>query len=125
LSIPRLLAALTAVVWFAVVGVSSASATTVEQCQAQLTQLRIDTVAAQGSFTNAKDFNGAVAKLDAASSKLSEGKDADAVQKLTDFQMLLNSLAAAPKPRLDAATAQRLIAETQEGVDCINAIGTA
>lgn len=78
-----------------------------------------------GLVTNAKDFNGAVAKLDAASSKLSEEKNADAVQKLTDFQMLLNSLAAAPKPKLDAATAQRLNAEAQGVIDCINAIGTA
>jgi hypothetical protein len=39
--------------------------------------------------------------------------------------MLLNSLAAAPKPKLDAATAQRLNAEAQEVIDCINAIGTA
>ena len=125
MNVPRLLAVLTAVVGFALVAVSPASATTLEQCQAQLTQLRTDTVAAQGSFTNAKDFNGAVAKLDAASSKLSEGKNADAVQKLTEFQTLLNALAAAPKPKLDAATAQRLSAEAQGVIDCINAIDTA
>ena len=124
MSLARLLAALAAVLSIGVVGVSSASATTLDQCQAQLTQLRSDTIAAQGSFTNLKDFNGAVAKLDAASSKLGEGKNADAVQKLTDFQAQLNALATAPKPKLDAATAQQLIAEAQGVIDCINAIGT-
>jgi hypothetical protein len=124
LNIARLLIVLAAFLSFAVVGVSSASATTSDQCQAQLSDLRAKTVAAQGSFTNAKDFNGAVAKLDAASSKLSEGKNADAVQKLTDFQTQLNSLATAPKPKLDPGTAQQLTAEAQGVIDCINAIGT-
>jgi hypothetical protein len=46
------------------------------------------------------------------------------VQKLTDFQTQLNSLATAPKPKLDAATAQQLTAEAQGVIDYINAIGT-
>jgi hypothetical protein len=104
---------------------ATASATTVDECQAQLTQLRADTVAAQSSFTNAKDFNGAIGKLDAAALKLSEGKNADAVLKLQDFQTLLNALATAPKPKLDPATAQALIPEAQGVIDCINQIGTA
>jgi hypothetical protein len=99
---------------------ATASATTVGECQAQLTQLRADTVAAQSSFTNAKDFNGAIGKLDAAALKLSEGKNADAVLKLQDFQTLLNALATAPKPKLDPATAQALIREAQGVIDCIN-----
>ena len=109
---------------FVGLGVSTAgAATTVEQCQSELATLRADTVAAQSSFTSAKDFNGAVAKLDATSTKLAQGKNADAVQKLVDFQTLLNALATAPKPKLDPATAQTLNAEAQGVIDSINAIG--
>ena len=78
---------------------AAASATTTQDCQAQLATLQSDTVAAQSSFTNQTSFTGEIAKLDAASTKLVEGKDADAVQKLTDFQSTLNSLATAPKPK--------------------------
>jgi hypothetical protein len=106
------------------VAVSTAAATTVEDCQSQLATLRADTVAAESSFTNEQSFTNAVAKLDDASAKLVEGKNADAVQKLVDYQTLLNALATAPKPKLDPATAQALIAEAQGVIDCINAIGT-
>ncbi len=71
--------------------VGGVAASTTEQCQNQLTTLRADTVASQLSFTNAKDFNGLVAKLDAAAAKLQVGKNADAVQKLVDFQTTLNA----------------------------------
>lgn len=50
---------------------------------------------------------------------------ADAVQKLTDFQTTLNSLATAPKPKVDPATAQTLSDEAQGVIGCINTIGTA
>ena len=103
----------------------SASATTVEECQAELATLRADTLAAQSSFTNGKDLNGLVAKLDAATTKLTEGKNADAVSKLVDFQTTLNTLATAPKPKIDPTVAQTLTAEAQGVIDCINAIGTA
>jgi len=66
-----------------------------------------------------------VAKLDAASAKLAEGKNADAVQKLVDFQTTLNALATARQPKVDPAVAQSLIAEAQGVIDCINTIGTA
>jgi len=66
-----------------------------------------------------------VAKLDAAATKLSEGKDADAVQKLVDFQTTLNALATAAKPKVDPAVAQALITEAQAVIDCINTIGPA
>jgi hypothetical protein len=79
---------------------------------------------AQGSFTNAKDFNGAVAKLDAAALKLSEGKSADAAAKVGDFQSLLTALSTAPKPKLDPSVADRLVVEAHGVVDCINAIDT-
>lgn len=99
-----------------------ASATTTQECQAQLATLQSDTVAAQSSFSNQNSFTDEVAKLDAASTKLEEGKNADAVQKLTDFQSTLNLLATAAKPKVDATTAQTLSNETQGVINCINAI---
>ena len=105
--------------------VTSASASTVEDCQSDLAALRAGTVAAETSFGDAKSFSNAVAKLDAASAKLAEGKNADAAQKLVDFQTTVGALAAAPKPKLDPAVAQSLIAETQGVIDCINTIGSA
>jgi hypothetical protein len=95
----------------------------VEDCQAQLATLHADTVTAQTSFTSQKDFNGLIGKLNAASAKLAEGKNADAVQKLVDFQTTLSALATAPKPKVDSALAQTLIGEAQGVIDCINAIG--
>ncbi len=123
----RLLAVLVAALAFgglAVAGTASA-ATTVEDCQAQLATLSADTVAAQTSFTNANSVTSLTAKVDAASEKLAEGKNADAVQKLVDFQTTLDSLATAPKPKVEASTAQSLTAETQGVIDCINAIDAA
>jgi hypothetical protein len=123
----RLFAALVAALTFgglAVAGTASA-ATSVEDCQAQLATLSADTLAAETSFTNANSVTGLTAKVDAASVKLAEGKNADAVQKLVDFQTTLNSLATAAKPKVELGTAQTLTAEAQGVIDCINSIGTA
>ncbi len=116
----RLLAVLAVVLSVGAVSAATASATTTADCQAQLLQLRADTMAAQGSFANARDFNGAVAKLDAVASKLAEGKNADAVLKVGDYQTLLTALATAPKPKLDPAVAETLSNEAQGVIDCIN-----
>ena len=118
----RLLAVL-AVLSAVTVGAGTASAATTQECQAQLSQLRADTVAAQSSFVNAKDFNGAVGKLDAAAVKLGAGKNADAAAKLMDFQNLLTALATAPKPKVDPAVATTLHNEAEGVIDCINGIG--
>ena len=48
-----------------------------------------------------------VAKLDAASAKLPAGKNTDAVAKLVDFQATLNTLAAAPKAKLEPGSHKR------------------
>jgi anionic cell wall polymer biosynthesis LytR-Cps2A-Psr (LCP) family protein len=121
----RLLTILAALLAFSAVAVGSASASTVEECRDKLTMLRANTVAAETSFANPKSFNNLVEKLDAAAAKLAEGKNADAVQKLVDFQTTLNALATAPKPKVDPAVAQSLIAAAQGVIDCINMIGSA
>jgi hypothetical protein len=125
MKITRLLAVPAALLSLTAVGAGAASATTVDECQGQLLTLRDNTLAAQASFTNQKDVGGLLAKLDAASAKLAAGKNTDAVAKLVDFQTTLNTLAAAPKPKVDAAVAQALSAEAQGAIGCINEIGTA
>ena len=109
---------------FGGLAVGKASATTVADSQSQLAALRSDTVAAQTSFTNQRSCDTEIAKLDEAATKLTEAKNADAVQKLVDYQTTLNSLATAAKPKVDAGTAQTLNAEAQGVINCINAIGT-
>ena len=122
----RLFAALVAALTFGGLAVGTAAgAATAEDCQAQLATLSADTLAAETSFTNAKSVTSLTSKVDAASVKLAEGKNADAVQKLVDFQTTLGSLATAAKPKVEFGTAQTLTAEAQGVIDCINSIGTA
>ncbi|HZN87944.1 MAG TPA: hypothetical protein VFB44_03125 [Thermoleophilaceae bacterium] len=118
----RLLTYLAALLAFGAVAAGPASASAVDKCG--LGTLRANTVAAESSFTNAKSFTNLVAKLGAASNELAAGKNADAAQKLVDFQTTLNALAIAPKPKVDPAVAQPLIAEAQSVIDCINPIST-
>jgi hypothetical protein len=72
-----------------------------------------------------KDVTGLVGKVEAAIEKLGASKEADAVQKLTEFQATLDALATAPKPKVLADAAQRLSSDAQGAIDCINAIGAA
>jgi hypothetical protein len=119
-------AVLAAALAFGGLAVSTASAaTSVEDCQSQLATLRADTVAAETSFTSQRSVESELAKLDDASTKLADGKNADAVLKLADFQSELITLAAAPKPKIEVGTAESLVAEAQGVIDCINSIGTA
>lgn len=125
MKLTRLLTILAALLAFSAVVVGSASASTVDECQDKLATLRVNTAAAEMSFASQNSFNNVVAKLDAASAKLAEGKNADAVQKLVDFQTTLNALATAPKPKVEPVVAQSLAAEAQGVIDCINTIGSA
>jgi hypothetical protein len=125
MKLTRLFVVFAAVLSLAAITAGPAAATTVDECQAQLASLRADTQAAEGSFANQKDVTGLVGKLEVAAAKLAAGKNADAVQKLTDFQATLNALARAPKPKVDPAVAQKLGSDAQGVIDCIDAIGAA
>jgi hypothetical protein len=125
MKITRLLVVLAALLSLNAVGAGAASATTVDECQGQLMTLRDNTLAAPTSFTNQKEIRGLVAKVEDASAKLAAGKNTDAVAKLVDFQTTLNTLAAAPKPKVDPAVAQALSDDAQGVIVCINEIGTA
>jgi hypothetical protein len=78
-----------------------------------------------GVLHQSGERGGLVTKLDAASAKLAAGKNTDAVAKLVDFQTTLNTLATAPKPKVDPAVEQALRGDAQRVIDCINEIGTA
>lgn len=119
-----LVAVLAASLAFVGLAVGTASATTVDECQSQLATLSSDTVAAQTSFSNETSATSEVEKLTDASAKLTEGKTADAVQKLVDFQSTLTSLATASRAKVDAATSESLTTEAQGVIDCINTIDT-
>ena len=85
----------------------TASATTVVECRMLVAHLRNGTVEAQRQSAQTKDQSGSVAKLDDISLLLAEGKNADAIQKLTDF-------IAQGYPSIGV----------QDVISCINAIGT-
>ena len=85
----------------------TASATTVVECRTLIAQLRNDTVQAQRQSAQTKDQSGSLAKLDDISAMLAEGKNADAIQKLTDF-------VAQGHPSIGV----------QDAIGCINAVGT-
>lgn len=104
-----------------VVGVSAASATTTAECQAQLDSF-VRTRRPRRRPLHTRDFGSAIGKLDAAASKLADGRSADSIQTLADFQSLLHKLATAEKPKLDPAVAEALVAEAQAVADCIGAI---
>ena len=120
----RLFIVLAAVLSLSAVTAGGASATTVEDCQAQLASLQANTENSQG-FANDKDVTALAGKVNAAAAKLAAGKNADAIVKLTEFQATLNALATAPKPKVTPGAAQELGSEAQAAIDCINAIGAA
>jgi hypothetical protein len=85
----------------------TASATTVVECRTLIAHLRDGTVKAQQQSSGTKDQSGSVAMLDDISVMLAEGKNAEAIQKLSDF-------VAQGHPSIGV----------QDVTGCINAIGT-
>ena len=84
----------------------TASATTVVECRTLIAHLRTDTVGAQRQAAQTKDQSSSLAKLDDISVMLVQGKNAEAIQKLTDF-------VAQGHPSMGV----------QDVIGCINAIG--
>jgi len=69
-----------------------------------------------------KNETGLVAKLDNASLKLAEGKNADAIQKLRDFKNTVTALNAQGK--IAPVDAQTLIGGADDAIACITALDT-
>jgi hypothetical protein len=107
--------ALSLLMW---VSASPAQAETAEECQAKITALEDATTSASFSGKNAENNRmGLLTKLDNASAKLAEGKNADAIQKLADFRTTVNSLAGGGK--IAPADAQTLVSGADDAIACI------
>jgi hypothetical protein len=96
----------------------TASAQTVDGCQGEIDALITATESATFSGKNAgKDEAGLIGKLESASTKLGEGKNADAVQSLTDFRTKVSMLN--EQGKIDPEDAAALIREADEAIACI------
>jgi hypothetical protein len=91
---------------------TAANATTTEDCQAKIDALKVQTASAELFGQNA----------DEATTKLAEGKLADAVQKLTDFRTTVEELNAAAKPKINPDDAAALIAGANDAIACIDSL---
>lgn len=99
---------------------TTSGAIEVSVCLDAIATLRAQTEAVQ--YTNARDLAGLLAKLDAASSKLTGGKLGDAVQKLGDYQAKVQSLVAQGKIAASAdglVTPQTLVDGAAAAIACI------
>ena len=100
---------------------SPAQAETLTDCQAKIGVLRGQTVNATFFGQNAeKNRTGLVTKLDNASAKLAEGKNADAIQKLTNFRDTVASLNAQGK--IAPEDANTLISGANDAIACVAAL---
>lgn len=115
-----------AVVMFAAV---VAHATTVSECQAIIAGLKTKTaaVAISGKSAETKDRPGMIGKLNEANLKLDQAKFCDAIQKLNDFKVKVNQLAAAGRINQDptaGTTGQEMLADADAAIACINDLVT-
>jgi hypothetical protein len=99
---------------------ASGQAIEVSACQDAIATLRAQTLVVR--FAQARDQTGLVGKLDEASTKLSLGKLGDAVLKLGDYRLKVETLIAQGKifSSLDGTvTPQMLVDGAQAAIDCI------
>jgi hypothetical protein len=102
---------------------TDANATTTEDCQAKIDVLKAQTASAELFGQNAEmNRTGLLGKLDEATTKLAEGKLADAIQKLTDFRTTVEELNAAAKPKINPDDAAALIAGADDAIACIDSL---
>jgi hypothetical protein len=100
---------------------ASAQTTDVTTCQALIDQVRLSTETT--TFVNTNDQTGLLGKLASATSKLEQGKPADALRSLTQFQDKVETLVLQGK--LDAADADILLtgdadsAGVNEAITCV------
>jgi len=87
-----------------------------QTCQTEINDLRKATEDA--TFTNEKNRAGLLGKLNSASTKLGEGKTADALRNLNSFSLKVSDLA--DQGKLDPADADILLAKTGAVIACID-----
>jgi hypothetical protein len=102
---------------------SPAQAEAVAGCQTKIDVLRGQTQNAT-FFGQKADQNrtGLLTKLDNASAKFAEGKNADAIQKLTDFKTTVSALNTQGK--IAPADAQTLVSGADDAIACITDLQT-
>jgi hypothetical protein len=90
-----------------------------QTCQTEINDLRKATEDANFTGPNAaKDRAGLLGKLDSASTKLGEGKTADALKNLNSFSLKVSDLA--DQGKLAPADADILLAKAGVVIDCID-----
>jgi hypothetical protein len=98
--------------------IAPTGAQTAVNCQPQITALREATMSATFTAQNpAKDQAGLIGKLDSATTKVEQGKIADAVQALTQFRDKVVTLQAQGK--IDSGDAAVLIAGADDAIACL------
>lgn len=97
---------------------------TIEDCQARIDQVQADLDAINsaggiGGNNSGQTYDSLSSKLQAAIAKLGQGKYADAVRKLEDFQNAVIAMRDAAKPKLSAADAGLLLDGVDGAITCI------
>ena len=109
---------LSALMW---VAVQPAHAQSVDECQADMAALRVQTQNATFIGQNAaKDQAGLIGKLDSARSKLSQGKFQDALANLQSFRAKVVALD--QQGKIDHEDALALIAGADEAIACVQGL---
>ena len=94
---------------------SSSKADAQTACQTKLDVL--ESAITSATFTNQKDQQNLLTKLQNAKTKLSEGKTTDAVAKITDIRSAVAKLATGGK--LGSADAQAIDAAAEDAIECL------
>jgi hypothetical protein len=109
---------LSALLWFTA---QPAQAQTVDECQADIAALRVQTQSATFTGQNAvKDQAGLVGKLDSASAKLSQGKFTDALANLQSFRTRVVTLD--QQGKISHTDALALIVSADEAIACVQGL---
>lgn len=103
---------------------SVAQAQTLEECQSLIAQTSSDLAGVTIGGNNPDQTRASLqSKLVGASTKLTEGKNEDAIAKLVDFQNSVQKLSTAPKPKISQADAQLLTNDANNAIACIQGLG--
>ena len=109
--------------------VRQAGASTMQDCQALIDALAVDTPAVIIVGKNAeKNRAGLLNKLEGTSTSLASGKLCSAIQKLTDFRDKINQLIASGSINTDptvGVTGQDLANDASDAIACVQAQATA
>ena len=118
--VPALLALLAVPATF--IPLNPVVAQTAADCEALIATLRTAAGGVAISGKNAdKDREGLVRPLEAASTELAKGKNADAAKKLADFKVKVQQLADAQ--RISNTEAATLLSQADAAINCVSGLG--